>query len=498
MLRILPEVIFRHIGEYLTTLSLFLDGFTQGRSNDLEENLKSWRNFCNCAKLFKHVKRSTIFYNLNDFFSVIYLTIDNEGQASVTSDCYDPMKAELEMRRLSEIVVSPSQQVSLNIDFEYYFENREIKSRIDMEKFIASHLQKFQEVHSITWSTFAPLVNFSIFQHVYCFNFSGSVSLCDLPSFSRIKSVRCRYKDAVVDLCTLSPCVELNLSMSPGISDVSAISNVTRVNISRCNKIIDVSPLKNVKYLDMAFCTGITDVSMLGEVKALILDYCENISNISALGRVKSLSIRGLSRFCEGGIIPSENTVATFRFSLPFLQLENQVSKFSSKSKKHVVVHKDRSQDGSLLNISATQLSTFVGFPRLTFEGCFSFESICGLARLQTLSLGGIMEIKLLSELPLLSHLTIQGFGDADSLRVPFPLIDYSTLPMLKSLFLLYINESFSQFIVVSPLRNLKITGCFIQSIVLKTSLTSLKIKDCGELNVVDRNSYDLDSFDVC
>jgi hypothetical protein len=402
----LPLVVFSHIREYLVV-------FTISTSVNSYEDLKNWRNFCNCSHEFEEIKRFYCYYNLNIRSSTKYLTY-SEGYG-------DPI-----IGRILKSIRNSKLQISLCLlEDDSVTWADEFSDRVSTVHSLMTSSIKWNELSaknprldSLHCLTIVPSI---LGDPVVRFNFLVSLSVLRL-SFSN-----CNYVDGYVpDL--LKTCLELDLSNT---------------------KIKDVSMLKHVRKLNLSSCYFVTDVSMLGGLHTLILDNCRGITDISALGNVYSLSISHCDYILNG--LSDDNNVEKLTISSNFLRT---VSNYRNKRKKILSVFGEFTegelflldgyekiglyQNGSLNGLSAKPSSVL---------GAATLSSV------NQLSLNDYSHFHYLRDFPYLSSLTLCRL-------YPFPnAIDFPSLPALRYLTLDNIVH-LDDFVVHFPLKVLTFSNC--------------------------------------
>jgi hypothetical protein len=132
----------------------------------------------------------------------------------------------------------------------------------------SSTLPSEQEKERILWNYYSAVPHFS---------FVFSKHLSSILPFSSTSSLDLSYSDNLVDLSSLATttlsfpkCTSLNLSSCNHLRNVHLLSpssslfpSLRSVNLSRCYWLEDISPLKNILEVNLKGCNSLTDISCL-------------------------------------------------------------------------------------------------------------------------------------------------------------------------------------------------------------------------------------------
>jgi hypothetical protein len=245
---------------------------------------------------FQDVRKKTIFYDLDVYYSWKYLTNLNHFQSLVLSKITDK-----------------ANQLSLDL------------TNFDISRLLP-YSHEFQNLYSISFDDLRPygssagvpslpvpsISNLTIFKNIHklCLLNSTTIEDCNglenitelqLYDFSKLKDIS--HLSALVPSSSFSPSSftylqTLCLEKCPLLLDVNCLGNVAKLYIRRCKNISDVTGLgkENQKKVQLEELPKITDISSLRNLDALTLRNCDGVTNIDCLTNVLSLDIS----FCHG------------------------------------------------------------------------------------------------------------------------------------------------------------------------------------------------------
>jgi hypothetical protein len=430
----LPLTIFGLIREYFVVFSIVYD-------EDFKENLKNWRDFCNCSKTFIEIKGYYSYYNLNRIYSAVYI-VYNDPNCKWIRNVKDFPKYTLGILNLQKRIRHPQNQIYLNFSKPWSGESSfDIFQDCDLnDDFVASHQERLRLVHSIIWRKGSSLCDVSFCSKYVYVNLEGSHEIIDVSSLSNVKYL------------VLSDCTSLKI--------ISCLKTVLELDIS-FTLINDVSSLRRINKLCLRDCSEMNDISSLNHLQWLSLANCEGVKDISSLDSVDYLDITDMSNLHKG--LPLDNTVKSLRISTDSI---DQISKYKNKNKSLEITGQCSMDDLKLLD-GYREL-------KLSCTGYTYMIEICDFKFLCSLSLEYSAEFASFYSLPNLQKLHLEG--DSRLTIVPFPTIKYSTLPLLHTLSFEFIK--FDEMIIDPPVQKLKLSYMEVDDIFLSHSLQLLQFKD--------------------
>jgi hypothetical protein len=492
----LPLCLFDTISGYLVELVV-------GEDKIYKENLKSWRNFCNVSKKVHEIKRYFCVYNLNNIYSVTYLTFD-DGDISFLPYSNLLEEARPALGRILSLIENPEKQLFLYVDARSISCSWDAESTF-FDDFVTSHSHCFQTILGMKLLLYHSLKSYSSFQNLSFFevhcqgdvplieNFTlllssikklgmfissggGDFQFVTFPSDDVTNDVmKCEevylsnsFMDDVSQLCLVGRNMKkLNLPGNPNISNVSSFATL----LSSIEAVGGLSG--NLQHLDLSYCTAISDVSMLGTLKTLILRGCIGITDISALGSVSTLDVREITGIETG--LPYDNSI---RFLWIDKHMICEVSSYHNKRKNRLlyVYGNEERVTGWLQE----------GYRNITLEWNTEVENLYHMKDLTSLTLIRCSNVSTISHLPTLTSLTLENCDYRLSN------LDFSSLPLLKHLFLYSVNGSClydDQIVQVQgPLQFVSLHSCYHLQIEVLTNLISLKIEKSDAITLIRKN----------
>jgi hypothetical protein len=426
----IPLSVFDVIREYFIIFSIL-------KNDDFKENIKNWRNFCNCSKSLLEIKAFHSYYDLNLMYSaayVVYNDVSSIRQMDLTVYCK-------EISQLLNIIKNPQNQIFLNfarpsnkLDCSDPF------CGIDLgNNFVDAHRKQLSLVHSIRWRR-SSLSDVSFCKN-YCF-----VDLTDQKN--------------LVDVSCLSDVKYLILYNCFKVNDASKLNNLFELRIGRTS-ICDCSALSKVKKLILTNTAydqkGISaaESNMFDANTGLLIP---EVEDISPLGAVDYLDVVGLK--IKTGL-PIENTVRFLCFGGEYVE---EVGRYTNKSKTLKMVGDCPSVEVALLD----------GYPWLTLMYNSSIISISRLDYLSILSLICCPSFCYLGDLKSLQKFHLEGLGSL--ITTSYPTIDYSSLPFLNCISFKDLN--FCKITVESPVQHLHVISLVMKDVYVCHSLQTLEFND--------------------
>jgi hypothetical protein len=425
----LPLSIFGLIREYFVVFSIL-------ENDDLNKNLKNWRDFCNCSKAFFEIKGYYSYYNLNRIYSAVYI-VYNDPNCKWIRNVKDFPKYTLGILNLQKRIRHPQNQIFLS--FTKPDSSFDIFQDCDLnDEFVVAHQERLRLVHSIIWRRRSSLCDVSFCSKYIYVNLEGSHEIIDISSLSNVKYLILGHCTNVREVSSLKNLLEIDLSFTL-VEDVSSLGNIKKLSLRDCPEVKDVSNLKALQWLSLCSCTGVEDISFLHSVKVL--------------------DIAGMSNLKKK--LPQDNIVTHLRCSTRFIE---EVYKYTNKNKSLEITGQCTKSDLEFLD----------GYPELKLRYTDCAIEICDVTFLCSLWLGYSSNFIRFCNLPNLQKLHLEG--ESKYTAVPFPTIEYETLPLLHILSFEFIK--FAQMIVNPPVQKLKLAFMEVDDIYLSDSLLSLQVKD--------------------
>jgi hypothetical protein len=285
----LPVHVFSLIKDYLicfTTQPIIY--------NQIQQNARSWMNFCNSSKRQQEIKSSFSCYFLSSRNSLAYLSYYKRDFLSKSFLDYFSIDYDL----ISALVQScqVNSKINLFLDFSSIVEYEYLEVLKNLDNWLVTETtMNFYCVVSLRWMRGAR----------------------SNPPLSRFPSLNCYSTDFQnrnipdVHACASIPYLAFSYCLLP--KDIHVfLSNVKEINLSgTC--VEDVSCLKNAHTIILSDCQMLVDVSMLGNVYELDISSCQKIQDISSLGNVTKLSIQRCFYIDQG--LPPDSTTKHLTFS---------------------------------------------------------------------------------------------------------------------------------------------------------------------------------------
>jgi hypothetical protein len=222
-IKLLPFEIIRAIGEFLTTFT------TEpiGRPNDRSGRLKSWRNFCNCSQTFNEIKRLLCIYNLNQYYSFIYVTfLENEFVFRTDhSERWKIIDARNLLSPIFSMVSNTRTLIALRLQqncTEFY------KCIVDNVRFLQAYNGILGSVYSVDTGFSESIDEIAYFASARCLSLQ-STPITDFSASINIKIISLQFSRNLVDCSTLSRCEEVDLSYARKLVDCYALKNARKV-----------------------------------------------------------------------------------------------------------------------------------------------------------------------------------------------------------------------------------------------------------------------------
>jgi hypothetical protein len=246
----IPHHVFFYMQEWLQTKTKDYIAFNFGKKNNAYDD-RYWRNFMNCNKALREVKKRTMYLKLNGKYSLKFVK--------------DVIFRDLVLMK----VWKPQNQIGLDL-VNFKVRDPDLLPGID-------------GLNCVDLS-FSNIKNVTMLNNVQTLVLSDCSYCSDFTTLSQMKTLDLTFCKRVQDTSSFGAIHYLDLSFCRSIRDVSSLGNVQTLKLSGCTEITDVSMLGAVYELDLSGCVGIIDVSNLGKVYRLNLAKCSKVKDIFGLG----------------------------------------------------------------------------------------------------------------------------------------------------------------------------------------------------------------------
>jgi hypothetical protein len=297
--------------------------------------------------------------------------------------------------------------------------------------------------------------------------------------------------------------ISLNLSYQTNLTDISCLKNIKILNLKNtkirdveCLKdcweldlsstlVADVSSLGKVRYLNLSYCGNITDVSSLDQVLELNLAYCERVRDVSMLGGVSRLTL-------SDGMVTTDvynNNLKCVKFLFVLdvfperLPLDNNINAlschFSIITPLRHFSHKNKTV---YIDGNGNDIQPLKDFSTVYFRWNTTLDKIFLLGNIEKLVVYYCDSMKFIGEMLFLKELVLDDITPRSDLNA-LNLIDYDTLPSLKSLTLRKV--CYRQFKIAGTVEKVEIIDCQkLKDLYLHCHLKSFKIKKPSLLTI--------------